>query len=158
MDTSVNNSLLALMLALNDLQSPLSEDEESTLSSVADRLALEPDTWESDIEPDLLAVIKSNSNFNQLFQNAKSQLDAVNGEIPKDLLPTHTELEKVIPAEPEIATRGFEPEAEESDLHSNEISNMVINILSNPNPSETTKKLDRFEQLKQFLRQPAKAN
>lgn len=157
MDTAVNNSLLALMLALNDLESPLSEEEESTLSEVADRLALDPDAWESDIEPDLLAVIAANPNFNQLFQSAKSQLDAVNGNIPKDLLPTQTELEKVIPAEPEIATRGFDPEAEESDFHSDEISNMVISILSNPNPSETTKKLGRFEQLKQFLRQPAQA-
>lgn len=157
MDTAVNNSLLALMLALNDLESPLSEEEESTLSEVADRLALDPDAWESDIEPDLMAVIKSNSNFNQLFQNAKSQLDAVNGDIPKDLLPTQTELEKVIPAELEIATRGFDPEADESEFKSNEISNMVINILSNPNPAETTKKLSRFEQLKRFLRQPAQA-
>ncbi|MFB2969151.1 hypothetical protein ACE1CD_09275 [Aerosakkonema sp. BLCC-F183] len=151
MNAVVNNSLLALMLALKDLESPLSEDEQSTLSDVAAQLSLDPDAWESDIEPTLMAVIAANPNLNQLYQSAKSQLDNVNGNIPKEFIPTQFEVEKIISPMFAIVNRGFDPEADESDFESNEINNMVISILSNPDPVELTKKLGRFEQLKQFI-------
>lgn len=154
MSTNVNNTLLALMIALNELETPLSPDEESALSDVAAQLSLDPDAWESDIEPNLIAIIEANPNLHQLYQAAKNQLDEVNGDIPKDLLPTQSELEQVAPTTAEVATRGFDPETDESDFYSNEINNMVISILATPKPTETTKKLSRFERLKQFLRQP----
>ena len=154
MSTNGNNTLLALMLALNELETPLNADEESALSDVAAQLSIAPDAWESDIEPNLIAIIEANPNLHQLYQAAKSQLDAVNGDIPKDLLPTQSELEQVAPITAEVATRGLPPEMVESDYHSYEINNMVIGILASPKPTETTKKLSRFEKLKQFLRQP----
>ena len=154
MNTVVNNTLLALMLALNELETPLSSDEESALSDIAAQLSLDPDAWESDIEPNLNEIIAANPHLQQLYQAAKFQLDAVNGDIPQDFLPTQLELEKVVPAMAQVATRGFDPEADESEFHSSEINNMVIGILANPKPTETTKKLSRFEKLKQFLRPP----
>lgn len=155
MGTVVNNTLLALMLALNELETPLSSDEESGLSDIAAQLSLDPDAWESDIEPNLLGIIEANPNLHQLYQAAKSQLDGVNGDIPKDMLPTQSELEKVVPAIADVTTRGFDPDAGESDFHSNEINNMVIGILATPKPTETTKKITRFDKLKQFLRRSA---
>ena len=152
MGNNANNTLLALMLALQELETPLSEEQQSGLSEIAAQLALEPDAWESDIQPILLSIIEDNANLHQFYQAAKSELDRLNGNIPTDLLPNQAELEEVVPGAAQ--TRGFDPEGDESDFQSNEINNMVIGILATSKPAETVKKLSRFEQLKKFLRQP----
>lgn len=154
MDVPVNNSLLALLLALKDLDTPLSEDEKAGLADVADQLYLAPDAWEEAIEPSLMQAIASNSTLQQLYQTAKSQLDALDGNIPLDLLPTRSELEKAVPAAEEVATRGFVPEVDSAEFNTHEINNMVISILGTPNPAETTKKLGAFDRVKKFLVQP----
>jgi hypothetical protein len=146
----INKTLLALLLALKNLEIPLSNEEQAAFQDAAYQLQLDSQDWE-DYKLDLLAVIQANPTLNQLYQNALSQLDAFSGNIPGDLLPTQAELKQVIPTAQAPATRGFAPISD--DLDSNEINNMVINILASPNPSETTKKLSRFEQLQQFLQQ-----
>jgi len=103
----------------------------------------------------LLTTIQANSHFYPLYQNYKSQLDAVKGEIPSHLLPTQAELDQAIPTNQTPATRGFAPVIDNDESH--EIQNMVINILSTPNPPETAKKLGRLEQLQQFLQQSRKS-
>lgn len=147
MPLAVNKTLLALVLALKDVED-VSEDEQDAFRDAADQLQLDPDSWE-DYEADLLRVIQANSNLNQLYQTAKSQLDALSSEISSTLLPTQAELEQVIPTNQTPATRGFAPVIEDDDSH--EINNMVINILTTPKPLETAKKLSRLEQFQQFL-------
>lgn len=146
----VNKTLLALLLALKDLETPLSKEEQEAFRDVADQLQLDSQGWE-DYKLDLLAVIEANFTLNQLYQTALSQLDALSDNIPCNLLPSDTELEKTLPTAQAPVTRGFAPISD--DLESNEINNMVINVLASPNPTETTKKLSRFEQLQQFLQQ-----
>lgn len=148
MTVPVNKTLLALSLALKDLQSPLCERETKAFRDAAERLHLEPHNWE-DYESDLLKVIQANPNLNQLYQATKSQLDALSSEIPSDLLPSQAELEQALPIPPEAATRGFVPVT--NDDESNEINNMVISILATPNPPEVVKKLSFFKQLQRFL-------
>ncbi|NER38169.1 MAG: hypothetical protein F6J93_30130 [Oscillatoria sp. SIO1A7] len=149
-----DNSLLALLLALQDLETPLSDREQSRLAEVAEGLSLEPDTWESDIEPNLLATIQENGSLSRLYENAKSRLDAL-GEIPLDLLPTEAELEQASPNSERMVERGFDPpEEDESDSSSHEITNVAVNVLSAASPTEMSEKLSRFEKLKQFLLQP----
>jgi hypothetical protein len=150
MPVPVNKTLLALSLALKDLEATLSENEQEAFRNTAERLAIDPDNWE-DYEPDLLAVIQANPSLNQLYQTARSQLDVLSDKIPSNLLPTQAELEKAIPTVQTPETRGFAPLSD--DYESSEINNMVINILATSNPPETAKKLTRLEQLKQFLQQ-----
>ncbi|MEQ9552313.1 MAG: hypothetical protein RIM23_22210 [Coleofasciculus sp. G3-WIS-01] len=150
---TANNTLLALLLALRDLDTSLTEQETAELTDISHRLYLEPETWESDIAPSLLSIIQVNPNLNQLYQTAKSQLDSVGDCLPPDLLPTLAELEYVTP-ETEPRTRGFAPVTDESESDSLEINNIAIDILSQPDPSTTAKKLSSLERLKQFLQKP----
>lgn len=153
MGVAINKTLLALVLALKDVEN-VSEDEQNAFRDAADQLQLDPDNWE-DYEPDLLKVIQANPNLNQLYQITKSQLDALSSEIPSNLLPTQAELEQAIPTVQTPATRGFAPVKDCEKNH--EIHNMAINILSTANPPETAKKLSRLEQLQQFLQEPLKS-
>jgi hypothetical protein len=153
MNVPMKNTLLALLLALKDLEAPLSQEEQSVLADVAAQMYLKPNTWKSYSEPSLQKVIQANATLNQLYQAAKSQLDAVNGNIPLNLLPTETELEQALPPSNEPESRGFEPLNDGEDFESREIANMAISILATQNPPATAKKLSGFEQLKQFLQQ-----
>ncbi|MEQ8466957.1 hypothetical protein [Coleofasciculus sp. E1-EBD-02] len=150
---TANKTLLALLLALQDLDTSLTEQEKADFTDISHRLYLEPEAWESDIAPSLLSIIQVNPNLNQRYQTVKSQLDQVGDTLPADLLPTSAELEHVASATaPKI--RGFAPVADESESESLEINNIAIDILSQPNPSATAKKLSSLERLKQFLQKP----
>jgi hypothetical protein len=142
-------TLLALFLALKDLDT-LNEHERASLRDTAYKLHLEPDNWQEH-ESELLTTIQANSRFNFLYQTYKSQLDAVQEEIPSHLLPTQAEVEAVIPQTQSPVERGKLPIND--GYKSNEINNVAINILSTANPVETAKELSRIEQLKQFLQQ-----
>lgn len=142
-------TLLALFLALKDLDT-LSEDERASLRNTADQLQQDCDNWQ-DHESELLTTIQANSQFNLLYQTYKSQLDAVQGEIPSHLLPTQAEVEAVIPTNQFPITRGKLPVND--GYKSNEINNVAINVLSTANPVEAAKTLSRIEQLQQFLEQ-----
>ncbi|MBN4004792.1 hypothetical protein [Nostoc sp. LPT] len=151
--TNLNNTLLALLLALRDSEIPLSDTEQSDLSQAAEQLSANPKAWEILIEPRLLVMIQANEPLNQRFQAAKSQLDNLGDTIPLNLLPSEAELEQAVPKQkPQPITRAI-PQVSSSDLRSNEITNMAIKVLATPNPSETAKKLSSFEQFQQFLNQ-----
>ncbi|MEH1951909.1 MAG: hypothetical protein V7K77_33900 [Nostoc sp.] len=154
--TNLNNTLLALLLALKDSETPLSDTEQSDLSHAAEQLSANPNNpkaWEILIEPRLLVMIQANEPLNQRFQAAKSQLDNLGDTIPLNLLPSEAELEQALPKQkPQPITRAI-PQVSSSDLRSNEITNMAIRVMATPNPSETAKKLSSFEQFQQFLNQ-----
>jgi hypothetical protein len=145
---SVNKTLLALLLALKDLETPLTKEEQDAFRDAAYQLQIDSKDWEEH-KPYLVSAIQANPTLNHLYQTALSQLDALSGNIPNDLLPTQAELEHAIPTAQSPETRGFAPITD--DLESNEINNMVINVLASHNPTETTKKLNKFEQLQQFI-------
>lgn len=150
---TANTTLLALLLTLRDLDTSLTEKETAELTDISHRLYLEPEAWESDISPSLLSIIQENPSLNQLYQTAKSKLDAVGNTLPADLLPTSAELEQAVSTTAPI-TRGFAPVADDFESDSLEINNIAIDILSQPNPSATAKKLSSLERLKQFLQKP----
>jgi hypothetical protein len=150
---NINNILLALLLALKDSERPLTNTEKSDLSQAAEQIAANPKAWEELIEPRLLAIIQANEALNQSFQVIKSQLENLGDAIPLNLLPTENELEQVAPSLTTQLTPRAPLQVSASDLKSSEITNMAIKVLSTPDPSETTKKLSRFEEFQQFLNQ-----
>lgn len=155
MATAIPNTLLALLLALKNLEHSLNEDEQEALAKVGQELASNPDDWDF-IEDDLMAIIQANDTLNQLYQEAKAKLDALDAPIPSDLLPTDAELEKALPPESEGGKRAyFEGKPDEQ---SNEILNLVTNVVSTEKPEETAKKLSFLERLSQFLNQPTSKN
>lgn len=146
----LNKTLLALLLALSDLKTPLSNEEKAGLVNVADQLYLDPDAWESDIEPNLLAIIHSNPNLNKLFQEMQTKLELIDIETLREYLPSEAELEQAIPSNQRAVTRGFEPGGD-SFGKSLEINNMTIRVLSSPEPENTSRKLSDFDKIKEQI-------
>lgn len=145
----MNKDLLAILLALSDLDEPLNKSESFALEEIASQLYLNPDTWKSHSQPSLLKVVENHPRLNQLYRTAKSQLNDLD-ELPSELLPTPVELEQAFPGR-EAVTRGMPPISEPQDRQSYEITNMAIAVFATEKPTETVKKLGRLKQLKQFL-------
>lgn len=153
MTTAVPNTLLALLLALKNLDKPLSEDERKGLANVGQQLRLDPNDWDF-IKDDLMSIINANDTLNQLYQQAKAKLDAVNHPISSDLLPTDEELENALPPGSDSGKYNKAYFEGKSDEQSNEILNLTTKIFSTQKPEETTKNLSFLERLWQFLNQP----
>lgn len=147
----MDNTLLALLLALTNLDNPLSDDEGKALADVGQQLKSDPNDWDF-IEDDLMAIIQANDALSQLYQEAKAKLDALKDPIPPDLLPTKAELETVLTLPSEGSRRVETPEGKSrDDEEKNEISDIVIAISRTPKPTEVVKKSGMMERLKQFL-------
>ncbi len=155
MTRAVPNTLLALLLALKNLENPLSKNEREALADVGQQLKLDPNDWEF-IEADLMAIIEANYALNQLYQQVKAKLDAVDDPIPSELLPTDAELENALPPESEGGRRAYFEGI--PDEQSNEILNITSIIVSTEKPEETTKKLPFLERLWHFLSPPILEN
>jgi hypothetical protein len=46
MNSSINKTLIALLLAIKDLQIPLTKDEQTILQDVGQQLDIDPDYWD----------------------------------------------------------------------------------------------------------------
>jgi hypothetical protein len=149
MAAPVKTTLLALLLALKNLEIPFSAAEQAALKKVGKQLDADPDDWEF-IERGLMKAVEANTSLNRLYQAAKGQLDALEGNIPPDLLPTKAELKQALPAVSQHEKRAyFEGKPDEE---SNEILNISIKILTTSDPVDTTKKLSSLEKLWEFLK------
>ncbi|NET42727.1 hypothetical protein [Okeania sp. SIO2B3] len=158
MNIATDNTLLAFLLALKNLENPLSENEREALAKISQKLKKNPNDWNF-TEKKLMAIIKANQALNQLYQQAKTKLDALDRPIPFDLMPTEAELEKVLPPESKGGTRAHLPYGEgEPNKQSNEIFNLSVKVLPTEKPEETAKKLSFLERLSQFLNQPTSKN
>lgn len=144
--------LLALMLAFQHLEEAISPAEKSAFKAAAQQLYLDSEEWEF-IQQDLLEAIAANPELDRLYRAAKTQLDAIDGAIPPDFIPTQAELEQVLPATGKVVKRPWEPSPQSERESPDEIFNMAINVLSTPDPADTAKNLSRLEKLWQFLNQ-----
>ena len=149
MNTKFNTTGLAFLLALQELDSPLSETEKRNLADIGDQLDVQPKAWKSFTEPLLLKTIEANSQLNQRYQFYQSQLDAA-GEISRDLLPTEAEIRQLFPINSPFAIKGFTPDSEPTG-YDIQISNVVIAVSRSENPEKAVKKLTFLDKVKQFL-------
>ncbi|NEO56028.1 MAG: hypothetical protein F6K54_24920, partial [Okeania sp. SIO3B5] len=111
MTTAVSNTLLALLLALKNLENPLSEEEHEALTDLGKQLKRNPNDWNLNKQK-LMAILKANDTLKQLYQKAKAKLDALDRPIPPDLLPIDAdlkELKDVLPPESEANKRAHIP-------------------------------------------------
>lgn len=150
MATSRRITLLALLLALRQLETPLTDKERSKLRTKGQQLAIDPDDWDY-IQEGLMAIVAQNPSLNSLYQTAKAQLEAIDGNIPIELLPTQQEKEAELFAgeKREPVTFGYfegKPERE-----SDEILNTAINVLTKEDSSTTAKKLSFLQRIQAHL-------
>lgn len=148
MATPDQTTLLAFLLALSDLETPLSEDEKSGFKGIAEQLFIGSDDWEL-IAPDLLSLTNKNSQLQKLFQNYKSHLERL-GDIPQ---PTATHLK--IPnsqyqSNPQVRSRGVPP-TQNSETKTYEIENIAIRLMTIAS-IETAKNDPYLQEIKQSLK------
>ena len=149
MNKKINTTGLAFLLALQELDSPLSEAEKRNLVEIGDQLDVQPKAWKSVTQPLLLKTIEANPQLNQRYQFYQSQLDAA-GEISRDLLPTEAEIRQLFFINLSSAIKGFVPDSE-STGYDRQISNVMIVFSRSENPEEAVKKLTFLDKVKQFL-------
>jgi hypothetical protein len=150
MAESAKTTLLALLLALKQLETPLTADEQADLDNVGKQLALDPDDWEY-IQEGLIAIIEKNPSLDQLYQTAKAQLEAIDGNIPSELLPTEQEQETELLADENREPVTFGYSEGEPDRESDEILNVSISVFTKENSAKTAKKLSFLQRIQAFL-------
>ena len=148
MKIKIDNTMMAFLLAFQDLKSSLKELEKQQLKEVAKQLNTQPKAWENYTKKLLLEIIAANTSLNRLYQDYKNRLENVE-EIPQDLLPTEAETNKLIICD-SVMTKGYKPKSEASG-YENQLNNVVIVVGSSETPEETVKKATFLEKVKEFL-------
>ena len=156
MKTKADNTIIAFLLAFQDLKTALKEQEKQNLKEVAKQLDTQPKAWEEYIKGRLLEIISPNADLNQSYQFYKSQLDNVQ-EIPDDLLPTEAEISRLISRDKASIAKGFKPKSEATGYES-QLNNVVVIVGSSEKPEETVKQATFLEKWKQFLSQSNSSN
>ena len=150
MARTYRNTLLALLLALKNLENLLTEDEQKALADLGQQLKLDPNDWYF-IEDDLMGIIEANDALKLLYQQAKAKLDdKADGVIPPDLLLANKELLQ----ESKVYQRSFLDFESKPGNEGNEIVNEAIPVFTNPKSGEAAKKSTFLEQLWKILNQP----
>jgi hypothetical protein len=150
MAESPRTTLLALLLALKQLETPLTADERAKLKTKGQQLAIDPDNWDY-IQEGLMAIVEQNPSLDRLFQTAKMQLQAIDGNIPIELLPTPQEKEAELFVDDKREPVSFGYFEGEPDRESDEILTTAINVLTKEDSAKTAKKLSFLQRMQKYL-------
>lgn len=141
MNSDRTKTLLALLLALRELETPLSADEQAVLQDVGQQLAIDPDYWDF-IQEGLMAAIAANSALNHLYHSNRAKLDALEGLLPLELLPSPDDLvaEFSTGETKEVVT--FDGQLKDiPDNQVNQVVELTSVILTTDNQDQTVKQL-----------------
>ncbi len=149
-ESSSTKTLLALLLALNNLKTPLTTQEQDKLYEVGEQLELDPDDWEF-IEEGLMAIINNNPAFQAKFQEVLTKLNQFDENYPQNWQEIITELRQ-----PLIRNNGIEKKGYKSDQPLNILSNTLINdvvvpILKTENSQNSSQQLTPLQRFWEFL-------
>lgn len=148
MDTpSVDTTLIALLLALRNLEEPLSPIEQKRLFEVGEQLQTDPTRWQ-DTQQDLMATISANPSLKELYLIFLEILSTKYNSLER-FFPTKAELVKEVPQGIYIEVRGHfggEPE-----IKSNEILNVTVVVLKTEDSVTMTTKLSFLERIQNFI-------
>lgn len=156
MNDSMEKFLLAMLLTIKKLENPLNSTEKDTLYLVAQQLFLRPNTWDTNIKSNLIKITNSNSSLNTIFQEIKSQIEKI-PEIPQNLIPSPEELATIIPTKLQSSQRPI-LKSDDSNKDIPGITNISIQVFSSPEPSETVKKMSKFQELLNLILQKDSEN
>ncbi|MBW4617270.1 MAG: CHAT domain-containing protein [Desmonostoc vinosum HA7617-LM4] len=150
MNSFVNTTLLALLLALKELEIPLNADEQALLQDIGQQLDIDPDDWEF-IEAELIAIIQANSALNQIYQSNKAKLAALDGRIPQELLPSLADLEKELFKQTKaIITFDGQTRGKPANQQ-NPVINLTSSILLTDNQAQTIKRLPFIQEISDYV-------
>lgn len=141
-----NNTQLAFLLALSDLETPLSDSEKQTLNKIGTQLDLQPLAWTDYTEPMLLQMIKSNPQLNQYYTQYKSRLNKLT-EISQLLSGIESEIESQTPVNLTVREKGFKPTGNATGYET-QINNIVLVISRSEQPETAVKQLSYLDKFK----------
>lgn len=150
MNSSVTTTLLALLLALRELQVALSEDEQAILQDIGQQLDIDPDYWDF-IKDEIMTLVAANPALNKLFTVKIAKLEALDAKIPREFLPNLIELKKELFSDSkEIITFDGQSAGEPEDKYK-QVINITSNILLTENQDQTAKQLVFLEQISEYV-------
>ncbi|MBD2304726.1 hypothetical protein H6G17_04245 [Chroococcidiopsis sp. FACHB-1243] len=149
MQNKTDSTVIAFLLAFQDLKTSLSAQEKQKLKEVAKQLNTQPKAWENYTKKLLLEMIAANSELDRSFQYYKTRLENIK-QLPSNLLPNEAETNKLNALGRTAMTKGFKPKTEASGYES-QINNVVIVVGSSEAPEETVKNISFLEKVKEFL-------
>lgn len=154
-------TLLALLLALRELETPLSDAEKAKLNTTRQQLQLAPGKW-ARIEVQLLATIAANAELNQKFQSYKDRLTAGEFEIQPEFIPTLAELEQEIPldrktvnsfgVDSSTSTRSATPATADADARM--IAALTRTLAGADNPGQAASRVSAIDRAQKALSLP----
>jgi hypothetical protein len=133
------NILLAFLLGLQSPDVDLTNTK-VLLRDLGDALYFNADDWD-EINAQLETIFENNVALNRAYQAAMAALEALDGPIPSELLPTEDELEQATLSEGGGAARGYHPDKDEGK--SGEIVNVLVAIVNHKEPDKLSKTLLR---------------
>lgn len=153
MNPSPTNTLLALLLALQDLPpTTLTPAEQAKLRKIGQQLALRKTDWDFTWEGFLMPLIDRNPALKSFYEQAINRLEALDPSTLPSLLPTLKQLERDISADSprDIVRKTDFPSDTKPDVETKEQINFVVesiaaHILTEP------KKLSFLARLKQMF-------
>jgi hypothetical protein len=148
MATTVNQSLLAILVALENSDQRLTEEQQQALHQMGQRLGTKPKKWSSHLEK-LLKVFPEESDFLKSYHQASQALGQLSSEEIPNILPDEQEVKQIFPDAPVVKRAYFEGKADQS---SQEICNFVSSVVKSPNPAETSQKLSLALRLAEYLK------
>ncbi|MDJ0715773.1 MAG: hypothetical protein QNJ54_16330 [Prochloraceae cyanobacterium] len=152
--TNINKILLSLILALRDLEESLNEEEEKAIATAGRKLRTEVEYWEKAIEPDLLATIEKNPKLSERFKYYKSKLDRIYEKNPDILFPTDEYLNSIANTPQTPAKLSLPKETSEDrkrERNSKEIINMATEVMTKKPLTQTAKKINFLQTIKDFI-------
>ncbi len=148
-------TLLAMLLAIRDLDVALNNDEQKELFTIGEQLQLNPEMRDK-THAKLMSLIDSNPKLNESFtkyQTALISFLATENSENLDYLPTSEELlERLPPSNQTPTTLGPKPKKSKRSPSLTIINDIVVPILKSNNPREVSKSLFQrlLEELSQF--------
>lgn len=159
MTTDLQDTLLALNLALNRLENPLGEKEHRSLNDISEQL-LYPEHWDI-IKANLTKIIQENQKLNELYKESLALIEPYGGNFPPEMQQILDKIREEIPAdrnEPKIYSHAKNKATSDnpefnSDPISKDLTNWSVNTLgkSEERPHRESSWLN---QLWQFLNRP----
>ncbi|KPQ31428.1 MAG: hypothetical protein HLUCCO16_21890 [Phormidium sp. OSCR] len=138
METSVDKTLLAFLLALYRLEGELTKVEVADLqNNVGTLLELRPDK-EKAILQEVQTMLEKNSELNQLYQEAMTKVASLEGEQLSQWLPPNNRLQQQLGIQ-EI-DRGYVPEGKATQ-QTNEVVNLSRMVMRRDRPEKDVKKI-----------------
>lgn len=157
MDAPHIKKLLALLLAVKNLERNPSNDEKILWENIASQLQLklkgESTPWE-EIEQYLLKSVEGDDSLKQLYQSYLERINNIEYNSIIECIPEWSELQKQFcedNGDNRLIPCGSFPVHQKPDLRTDEITNVTVYVLTNKDPIATTNNFNFIDKIQKII-------